>query len=64
MLTITEAIAAYAAGRVGNGLGPEQARQAVADAAAELEAAAAALRRLARPSTGSTRPGGAASSPS
>lgn len=48
MLTITAAIAAYAAGRVGNGLGPEQARQAVADAAAELEAAAAALRRLAR----------------
>jgi hypothetical protein len=48
VLTITAAIAAYAAGRVSNGLGPEQARRAVVDAAAELEAAAAALRRLAR----------------
>ena len=48
MLTITAAIAAYAAGRVGDGLGPVEARRAVADAAAELEAAAASLRRLAR----------------
>jgi hypothetical protein len=48
VLTITAAIAAYEAEQLANGLGPEQARRAVVDAAAELEAAAAALRRLAR----------------
>jgi DNA-binding CsgD family transcriptional regulator len=48
VLAITAAIAAYGAAAIGNGLGPEQARRAVVDTAAELEAAAASLRRLAR----------------
>ena len=48
MLTITAVIAAYAAGQVGDGLGPVEARRAVVEAAAELEAAASSLRRLAR----------------
>jgi hypothetical protein len=48
VLRLAAAIAEYGAGQVGNGLGPDQARRAVVDAAAELEAAAAALRRLAR----------------
>ena len=43
------AIAGYAARSVGNGLEPEEARRAALEAAADLEAAAAALRRLARP---------------
>ena len=47
-LRLAEATAGYAAGQVGNGLTPEQARRAVVEAAAELELAAAALRRLAR----------------
>jgi DNA-directed RNA polymerase specialized sigma24 family protein len=49
VLRLAAAIAEYGAGQVGNGLGPEEARRAVVDAAAELEAVAAALRRLARP---------------
>jgi DNA-binding CsgD family transcriptional regulator len=49
LLKLTASVAAYAAERVGNGLSPEQARAAVAESAAELDAAAAALRRLVRP---------------
>jgi hypothetical protein len=49
MLRIAADLAVYAAGQVGNGLGPEEARRAVAAAADELEAVAAALRRLTRP---------------
>ena len=49
LLRIAEGIAGYAAREVGNGLGPEEARRAVASAALELEQVAAALRRLARP---------------
>jgi predicted DNA-binding protein (UPF0251 family) len=48
VLRLAAAIAGYAAGQVGNGLSPEHARRAVLDAAAELDAAAAALRRLTR----------------
>jgi DNA-directed RNA polymerase specialized sigma24 family protein len=48
VLRVAEAVARYGAEAVGNGLGPEEARRAVVDAAAELEAVAAALRRLAR----------------
>ena len=47
-LTIAAAVAAYAAGQIGNGLGPEEARRAAVEAAAELEAVAGTLRRLAR----------------
>jgi DNA-binding NarL/FixJ family response regulator len=55
LLRIAEGIAGYAAREVGNGLGPEAARVAVADAAAELEAVASALRRLARPDDSAQR---------
>jgi DNA-directed RNA polymerase specialized sigma24 family protein len=48
VLTVASAVAGYAAREVGDGLGPEQARLAVVEAAAELEAAASSLRRLAR----------------
>ena len=48
MLRLAESLAGYAAGQVGNGLAPPQAREAVIEAAGELELAAAALRRLAR----------------
>ena len=48
MLRLAESLAGYAAGQVANGLAPGQAREAVIEAAAELELAAAALRRLAR----------------
>jgi hypothetical protein len=48
VLTIAAAVAGYAAGQVGDGLGPVEARRAVVEAAAELEAAASSLRRLAR----------------
>jgi hypothetical protein len=41
-------MAAYAAEQIGNGLTPAQARQALVEAAQELEAVAAAVRRLAR----------------
>lgn len=51
-LTIASAVAAYAAGQIGNGLSPQQARQAAIEAAAELETVAGTLRRLAR----TTRP--------
>jgi hypothetical protein len=48
LLRITEAMAGYSAAQLGNGLTPEQARQAIIDTAGELAAAAASLRRLAR----------------
>jgi DNA-binding CsgD family transcriptional regulator len=47
-LRMAASMAAYAAGQVGNGLTPAQARQALVEAAMELEAVAAAVRRLAR----------------
>ncbi len=49
LLRIAEGIAGYAAREVGNGLGPDEARRAALEAAADLEAAASALRGLARP---------------
>ena len=49
LLRIAEGIAGYAAREVGNGLGPDEARRAALEAAGDLEAAAASLRRLARP---------------
>ena len=48
VLRLAESLAGYAAGQIGNGLAPGQAREAVIEAAGELELAAAALRRLAR----------------
>ena len=47
VLRLAEATAGYAAGQLGNGLSPGQARQAALDAATELEITAGALRRLA-----------------
>lgn len=49
LLRIAEGIAGYAARSLGNGLEPEAARRAALEAAGDLEAAAASLRRLARP---------------
>lgn len=49
LLRIAEGIAGYAARSLGNGLEPEEARRAVAEAALELEQITATLRRLARP---------------
>ena len=54
-LRIAEGIAAYAARSLGNGLGREEARRAALEAAAELEEAAASLRRLARPDPAAQR---------
>jgi DNA-directed RNA polymerase specialized sigma24 family protein len=48
LLRLTAATAAYGAGQVGDGLGPAAARQAMVEAAAELEAVARELRILAR----------------
>ena len=48
VLRVAEAVARYGAEAVGNGLGPEEARRAVVEAAAELEMIAGNLRRLAR----------------
>jgi DNA-binding CsgD family transcriptional regulator len=48
-LRVASAITGYSAAQIANGLGPGQARQAAAEAAAELEAVAALLRRLSRP---------------
>ena len=48
-LRVAEGIAGYAARSLGNGLEPGAARRAALEAAADLERAAAALRRLARP---------------
>jgi DNA-directed RNA polymerase specialized sigma24 family protein len=47
-LRVAEAVARYGAEAVGNGLGPEESRRAVVEVAAELEAIAGTLRRLAR----------------
>jgi DNA-binding NarL/FixJ family response regulator len=49
LLRVAEGVAGYAARQVGNGLSPDEARAAVLEAAGELEAAAASLRRAARP---------------
>ena len=54
LLRIAEGIAGYAARSVGNGLEPEAARRAALEAAGDLEAAAAALRALARPDPGAS----------
>lgn len=54
-LNIVSAIAGYTAVAVADGLSPEAARLAVVDAAAELELAASALRRLARPEPSADR---------
>jgi hypothetical protein len=47
VLTVASAVAGYAAGQIGNGLGPEEARRAALDAAGELELIAGTLRRIA-----------------
>ena len=52
-LRLAEAVARYAAARVADGIGPEEARLAVWDAAEELDDLAVLLRRLA----GSRTPG-------
>ncbi len=49
MLRIAEGICGYAGRAVMDGLSPESARRAALEAAGDLEAAASALRRLARP---------------
>jgi hypothetical protein len=54
VLRVAEAVAGYAAGQVGNGLGPGGARCAALEAAEELAEVAVRLRRLAR----LERPGG------
>ena len=48
LLRFVQAAAGYAAGQLGNGLGPEQAREAALEIAAELELAAVSLRRAVR----------------
>jgi hypothetical protein len=48
MLEVAGATCRYAAGQLGNGLGPEEARQTAVFVAGELELTAAALRRLTR----------------
>ena len=50
MLQIAECTCRYAASQLGNGIGPEQARDTAQFAAQELSAVADALRRLTRPS--------------
>ena len=52
LLRIAEGVAGYAARSLGNGLEPGAARRAALEAAGDLEAAASALRRLARPTRG------------
>jgi DNA-directed RNA polymerase specialized sigma24 family protein len=49
LLRLIGQMADYAAQRVGNGLSPADARAAVGEVAGELDAAAARLRRMARP---------------
>jgi DNA-directed RNA polymerase specialized sigma24 family protein len=49
LLRLVADLAAYGATQVGNGLAPADARAAVAEVAAELQEAAARLRRIARP---------------
>jgi hypothetical protein len=48
VLRVVAAISGYASAQLGNGLGPEEARQAVAEVAGELAVVAGRLRRLAR----------------
>jgi DNA-directed RNA polymerase specialized sigma24 family protein len=48
LLRFVQAAAGYAAGQLGNGLGPAQAREAALELAAELELAAVSLRRAVR----------------
>jgi hypothetical protein len=48
MLQISEATCRYAAAQLGNGIGPEEARQTALFVAGELTAVAETLRRLAR----------------
>ena len=48
-LRLGEATCAYTAGQLGNGLGPDEARRAAMEAAAELVAVAEVLRRSVRP---------------
>jgi hypothetical protein len=48
LLRTTEAMLSYSATQIGNGLSPEQARQAVVETAAELAEVVVSLRRLAR----------------
>jgi len=48
MLAIAEATCRYSAVRLGNGIGPEEARQTALFVAGELELVAGALRRLTR----------------
>lgn len=48
LLRLAESVCGYAAGVVGNGVAPEEARAAAVDAAGELSEVAAALRRLTR----------------
>lgn len=50
LLAIIAATASYSSHQLGNGLTPQEARQAAAEAAGELADAAAALHRLAVPS--------------
>jgi DNA-directed RNA polymerase specialized sigma24 family protein len=49
LLRLVADLAAYGAAQVGNGLAPADARAAVGELAAELDAAAVRLRRMARP---------------
>jgi DNA-directed RNA polymerase specialized sigma24 family protein len=49
LLHLVADLAGYAAGQVGNGLPPSSALAAVREVAAELDAAATRLRRIARP---------------
>jgi predicted transcriptional regulator len=48
LLRVTEAMISYSATQIGNGLSPEQARQAVVETAGELAEVVVSLRRLAR----------------
>jgi DNA-directed RNA polymerase specialized sigma24 family protein len=48
LLRVTAAICAYTTEQIGNGMNPEEARQAVIETAGELAAVVVALRRLAR----------------
>ncbi len=61
VLRVGESVCAYAAVSIGNGLGPEEARRAALEAAAELETVASRLRVLARRPGGQSAPGGVSS---
>jgi hypothetical protein len=55
VLRITECTARYAASRLADGVGPDEARRVALEVAAELSAAAASLRRLTRLGPGERR---------